>query len=522
MANNALVVGAGPTGLTMAIELLRLGVPVRLIDKSLHPAQFSQALVIQARTLEQFERYRIAEETISQGRKLFHISIISEGRNVVKFEFHRIPGRYPFLLFLPQSQTEKILTAHLESLGGRIERGTQFLAFKTAENDLVATLQLPDGTHEQWSGTWLIACDGAHSLVREQTRTPFVGDRVGLTFFLADLHLDGPDIPGDELKIYLHRGDVVFLGRLTDDLCRVIVASHDKRLEPKADKQLALSDFQEAIDRAGIRVTAKPGPWMTPFYISQRKVENYRVGGVFFAGDAAHIHSPVAGQGMNTGLQDAANLGWKIAAASRGAADGLLDTYHHERNRVGETLMKITSRGLAAATNPNALFESIRDSFLSFATSLEPVQNAAAGFVSETSINYRRSPAVMDYGPQSSLHAGDRMPNFPLTLDGAQQGWLLDALREPKHLVISIGLRNERQLIERVPRANFLFLPTPSLRSADDASQAQPFHQLFGLQDRFATDCIFVVRPDGYIGFRGSSAHLDRLEYYARLNGLTL
>ena len=376
-----LIVGAGPTGLSMAIELKRLGVPFRLVEKSLRGAQYSQALVVQARTLEQFERYGIAETAVQRGRPLKHASMISEGRTIISFSLDKIPGHYPFVLFLPQNETEALLTKHLESLGGRIERGIELLSIKEKANGAEVQLRGADGTAEDTMASWVVGCDGAHSSVREGLKIPFSGAKVGLNFFLGDLELEGPDLLGDELRIYLHRGDVVFIAKLKEKVFRVIAALHSEQDAAQDERQLKLSDFQEPMDRAGIRLRASSALWMTPFRVSDRRAERIRQGHIFLAGDASHIHSPVAGQGMNTGIQDAANLAWKIAAVRNGADEKLLESYEEERGKVSEQLLNNTSRVLKAVTTTNVLLEKLRDAFLHTTTQIPYVQDHAVGFI---------------------------------------------------------------------------------------------------------------------------------------------
>jgi 3-(3-hydroxy-phenyl)propionate hydroxylase len=564
--HTVLIVGAGPTGLALAVELKRAGLPVRIVDKAEQPAPHSQALVLQARTLEQFERYRIADQALARGRKLLRGSLVSEGKTILSLEFDRIPGRYPFVLFLPQSDTERLLTEHLRSLGCEIERGTELLSFQNSKYGVVAGLRHKSGVKQSAPARWLIGCDGAHSVVRKGMQVSFEGDTVGLDFFLGDFELSGPDLPGDELRLYLHHGDVVFVGRLNDKLLRVIVALHPQAAARPVDRPLTLADFQAPMDRVGAHLTVKSSAWMTPFHINQRKATHYRADSAFLAGDASHVHSPVAGQGMNTGIQDAANLAWKLAAVADGAETELLDTYDEERGGVGEALLKITSRGLSAATSVNTIFERIRDLVAPALSNLPWVQNALAGFVSETAIDYRGSSIVADYGGDGTLRGGERVPNPDVEYARGERGRLLDALTDGRALALGIGLQDMLKIRARVPGANVL-----ELRYADDVlgpeieAPAEPslgetpgdhpisakfpaagpastaagrafmpaasvsrggvpamalltpeLAQLFGSENR-----IVVIRPDGYLGFRGSRDDLGRLDDYARLTGLT-
>lgn len=492
---DVLIVGAGPTGLALGIELQRLGLSSRLIEKNPEPARHSQAIVVQARTLEQFERYGIAETAIERGRKLLRASLVSEHRTIVTFPFERIPGRYPFVLFLPQNETERLLIEHLESIGGRVERGTELRSFTDTGDAVEAELAGPEGS-ETVRARWLVGCDGAHSTVRNLTRVPFVGETVGLSFFLGDLELAGPDVPGDELRIYLHRGDVVFIGRLGRYTHRVIVALHEEQGRDQ-ERVPTVEDFRSAIARnAGAGITVIRSMWMTPFHINQRKATHYRIGRVFLAGDASHIHSPVAGQGMNTGIQDVANLAWKLAAVRAGAPDSLLDSYESERGAVGEALLAITSRGLAAVTATNPLVDLMRDAIASMATRFDPVIARLVGFISETAITYRHSPIVCDTGGEGRLRAGDRAPDADI-----DDRRLLAPLREARPLALVID-GDPGAVFELIPAATAVAVRGDRLDRTT--------------RDAYGRGMVHVVRPDGYIGFRGRIGNREALSAYAR------
>jgi 2-polyprenyl-6-methoxyphenol hydroxylase-like FAD-dependent oxidoreductase len=491
----------------MAIEFKRLGVPFRLVEKSLHPTQYSQALVVQARTLEQFERYGIAETAVERGRPLKHASVTSDGRTIVSFPFDKIPGHYPFVLFLPQNETETLLIEHLESLGGRIERGTEMLSIREKDSGAEVQLRTADGNVENTAARWVVGCDGAHSTVRESLKIPFSGAKVGLNFFLGDLELEGPDLLGDELRIYLHHGDVVFIGRLKEKVFRVIIALHSEQGAPERERQLTLSDFQEPMDRAEIRLRATSALWMTPFRVSDRRAEHIRCGHIFLAGDASHIHSPVAGQGMNTGIQDTSNLAWKIAAIENGANESLLDSYEEERGKVSEQLLSNTSRVLKAVTSTNVLLEKLRDAFVHMATQIPFVQEQIVGFVSETAINYRHSPMVMDLLGAGPLRAGDRMPNPEMMWNGRRMR-LLDRLTNARALLVGLDVQEPFRQQALLPHAEHLFLNSDDLQMGKEE-----LNKLIGESG------VIFVRPDGYVGFRGTEVNLDGLEEFAHKIG---
>lgn len=500
-----LIVGAGPTGMTAAIELKRLGMDVRVVDRSDHMARYSQALVVQARTLEQLQRYGLAEEAIARGRKLNEAKFYSEGKLIVDFKLDHMDGRYPFALFIPQSETEKLLNAQMESLGVKAERGVELLELK-GDPHLHAVLRHPDGGTEEIAPRWVIGADGAHSTVREKMGVAFEGGGVGLSFFLGDCEVEGADVPGNELAIHVHHGDVLFLGRLSDRVVRLIVATHDQQGQEKRD--VTIEDLQRALDRMGVRAKIKSAEWLTPFHVNDRQAKHYRIGNVFLAGDACHIHSPVGGQGMNTGMQDVANLAWKIAAVARGSSDTLLDSYEQERGEVGRALLRFTERGLKLATTTNPVVEKARDIFAPLLTMLDPVQHRAVGFISETAIDYRSSSIVHDYGGDGHLRAGDRIPDLPLR-GSSRQASLLDGWTVPRHRVFGLNLDQDdiQTMRTDLPNVDVVVLATTDLEYEG--------RRLFGDDGK-----IFVLRPDGYLGFRSPMGFRVELLKYARQEGL--
>lgn len=501
-----LVVGAGPTGMTAAIELKRASLDVRIIDKSDHMARYSQALVVQARTLEQFQRYGLADKAISRGRKLHEAKFYSEGKQIVHFSLDRVDSLYPYGLFIPQSETEKLLNECMESLGVKTERAVELIAL-TQSPELRATLRHPDGGTEEIAPRWIIGCDGAHSTVREKAGIAFEGGGVGLSFYLGDCEIDGPDAVRDELSIHVHHGDLVFMGRLSDRIVRMIVALHEQQ-DTVGKRELTIADFQSAVDRIGVHVKIKSAEWMTPFRVHDRQAKHYRIGSVFLAGDASHIHSPVGGQGMNTGIQDAANLGWKLAAVSRGASDTLLGSYEEERGEVGKALLRFTERGLKFATVSNPILERVRDVLAPLVSMLPPVQHTAIGFVSETAIQYRGSSIVADFGGDGHLRAGDRLPDLPLR-NGGSQSSLLDGWTNSRHRVFGFNLDADdiETLRNSLHRADVVPLSTANLNHDGQ--------KIFGDDEK-----MFVLRPDGYLGFRSPMGFQVELMNYARHNAL--
>lgn len=503
--NQILIVGAGPTGMTAAIELKRAGMNLRIIDKEDHLAQYSQALVVQARTLEQLQRYGLVEEMMAHGRKLHEAKFYSDGKQIVDFKLDHMESRFPFALFIPQSETEKVLNGHMESLGVRTERCVELTSL-VQNPHLKATLRHSDGRIEEVNPRWVIGCDGAHSAVREKTGTAFEGGGVGLSFYLGDCEVEGEDVPQDELSLHVRHGDVLFMARLSDKIVRLIAALHEQSANEK--REITVDDLQRIVDHIGARVRIKSAEWLTPFHVNDRQAKHYRIGNVFLAGDASHIHSPVGGQGMNTGIQDAANLAWKLAAVARGANDRLLDSYEEERGEVGKALLRFTKRGLKMATTTNPIVEWVRDALAPIVTKLPPVRHNAIGFVSETAIEYRSSSIVADYGGDGRLRAGDRLPDFRLPHPGTHVTLLQD-WTAPWHRVIAWNLDKDdvKTLRNSVHHADVVPLATAELEHED--------MRLLGSEGK-----LFVLRPDGYLGFRAPIGYNAELMNYARQDAL--
>jgi 2-polyprenyl-6-methoxyphenol hydroxylase-like FAD-dependent oxidoreductase len=499
---DVLIAGGGPTGLAMAAEATRFGLRYRVVDKSPHGAEHSQALVVQARTLEQFERYDIAQTAIERGRRLRRIRVYSDGRRIIEASIDEIPGSYPFVLFLPQTETERLLAEHVEAQGGRIEREVELRSFEQREEAVACELAHADGSTEHVTCAYLVGADGAHSTVRHLLGIPFEGRPVQYNFFLGDLRVQG-DVPGDELDVYLHRGDLVFMGRMDETHCRFIVALHGDPMT----REPALEDFQRAIDACGIENLRVSDPlWMTAFHIGERHTPAYSQGRVFLAGDATNIHSPVGGQGMNTGIQDAANLMWKLALVeSLRAKPALLDSYDRERKPIGDALLDTTSVALHAVTSPNWLLERFRDALASRIGTMEALQNRLRGSVSEIGLHYRRSEIVRDAGGGGVLRAGDRAPDCEVVDETGTRLRMFDLLREPVHTLAAVkpDAGFDLQRIARLLGAYRDVMQGCVLVDGDaDFSQ------------KYAGDgaMLYVVRPDGYIGFRGSCSDIDALE----------
>ncbi|HEX9170344.1 MAG TPA: FAD-dependent monooxygenase, partial [Roseiarcus sp.] len=323
MKPDVLVVGAGPVGLTMAAELARYGVSVRIVDKSAARTDKSKALVLWSRTLELIDRMGCGASFVEAGLKAREADIIAGGATIARINLDGLKTPHPYGLMLPQSDTERLMELHLNSFGVKVERRVELTRFVADEDAVTGFLRLPDGSEEKLDVDWMIGCDGAHSIVRHGLGMEFDGDTMLSHFILADLHLAGGP-PLDEIKTYWHEAGPLVIFPIAPGRYRIVADAG----EPKAGEHTpdpTLEEVQSLLDQRGpAGVKASDPVWLSGFTINERKVADYRSGRVFLAGDAAHVHSPAGGEGMNTGMQDAFNLAWKLASAIHGTGSEAL------------------------------------------------------------------------------------------------------------------------------------------------------------------------------------------------------
>lgn len=507
-----LVVGAGPTGLMMASELARHGAPCRVIDRSPHATTESRAVGIHARTLEVFDDLGVAEAFLAAGLKVHGLNLYGDGRRLVHLSLDELHSPYPFVLDLPQSDTERLLAEHLARFGVRVEREVELTAMEQDAGGVSATLRRADGNEEQVRTPWIVGCDGAHSTVRHAVGMPFEGATYDECWGLADVKVQW-DLPHDEMHVFFTEDGLLAAFPLPGDRWRLIAETHAAG-EPGALPAPTAEEFQEQLARRGPKGAALSDPiWLAAFRIHHRKAAHYRSGRAFIAGDAMHIHSPAGGQGMNTGLQDAYNLAWKLALVQAGRAPvSLLDSYDAERLPVATTLLKMTDAATKIGTLRNPVTEVIRNRVYPFLAQQEVVQQRIATRVAELDINYRRSPIVAEHlggfhlpfagvGPR----AGDRAPDAgPLRLPDGTTGRLFDALRGTQHVALLFPGRGDGldALAEiAAPYADVLRV----FRIAENGGRDAELRDAEGaVRQRYAGDaaCLYVIRPDGYVGFR--------------------
>jgi 2-polyprenyl-6-methoxyphenol hydroxylase-like FAD-dependent oxidoreductase len=494
---DVLVVGGGPTGLALAAQLRAYGTRFRIVDRSLDRVRESRAPAIQPRTLEALAGFGVTEELVARGNTAMRLRMHLPGRVVPMrlFDIGLDDTAYPFLLFLPQAETENVLAGHLAARGVAVERGTELVGTEAGSSYVSCRLRRGDGTEETVEARYVVGCDGAHSTVRAQAGIGFEGYAYPQTFLLADLEVDG--LEPDAVHTYMAGAGMLFFFPLGSPATWRMLAM---RPPDAPDTDVTLPLLQEITGRyTDDALVLRDPAWMTDFRLHNRGAARYRAGRCFLAGDAAHIHSPAGAQGMNTGIQDALNLGWKLALVCRGAApEGLLETYETERAPVGRIVRRLTDRAFTIVTSGNPALRLARTRL---APRLAPLALRATALrgrifrtVSELGIHYRRSPvsAAGPRSPRRGPRAGDRLPDLPHGLQArcAGPGYQL-LLTGPPHLWSD----------ERI---------APLLRGRDGLVDV---HRV-GTRSPWPDVVQGLVRPDGYLGYVAAGAQLEGLHGY--------
>ncbi|EED98846.1 FAD-dependent monooxygenase [Burkholderia multivorans] len=516
-----LIVGAGPTGLAAAMSLARARVPVRVIDKLAAPAPYSRAIGIQARTLELLEQHRAVEPFLALGHRAHAAALHADGRVIARLDFDPLQTRYPYLLLLDQSVTERLLAEHLAELGVTIERGVTLVECDAGGASLDVTLRDAGGRDERFSPSYLIAADGAHSTVRHLLGIGFAGRAFEQTFLLADFAAI-PDWPEDEIHLFTTPDGIAGLFPLGSGRYRLVADRPPVGDVSPDSPPPSLADC-EAVVRARIGASIAPSDlaWSSYFRLHSRMVERLRHGRVFFAGDAAHIHSPAGAQGMNTGVQEAFNFGWKLARVlAGGAPDRLLDTYHTERHPIERDVLRQTSLVTQIVEADHGAMKLLRDHLVPLLVSLGPLRDAVRRSVSELGVQYRKSPLTLERVLDGGPRAGERAPDALLhVIDGplgqAPGTARLYDVHDPASFTLllleappSTGLddvsplaADAQALIQRLER----IMPgaVRAWRVTDvEGDGADTLVQAYGR----SRPAFYLLRPDGYIAARGRAS----------------
>ncbi len=542
-----LIVGAGPIGLTMALSLTMRGIKCRIIDKAPHRSDKSKALGIHSRTLELLEMMGAVDSFLAVGNKVHATNICNGTTTLVHLCFDEMEARYPYALMVPQNESERLLAEHLEKLSVQIERQLELTNFTQDANGVTATIKNADGKEEIVKANWLLGCDGAHSTTRHILGLKFEGEQYEESFATADCYIDW-DKPDDELFGFVNEDGSAFFFPMGNKRFRVVAdgPSHNP------NDPLTLDEMQTLVkSRCPGDIRLRDPNWLTWFNISRRSASQYRNGRVFIAGDAAHIHSPFMGQGMNTGMQDALNLAWKLELVEKGVAKPeLLDTYQSERHPVGQMLLRSTDAVTKVVNIRNHIAQNVRNRLMPILASHDVVKQRAWRTLSMLGINYRNSSIVAEHRenlkrsfshPISEMHAwfdfghgptpGDRAPDGVLTaLNSTEGSHLFELFHNTKHnLLLFQGLQDASESIDSINkvvdaikseygdwiRCNVV------LSNKEDSSKIHKVDSILvdgdaSLHHRYgaAHSCLYLVRPDEYVAYRSQPIELSELTHY--------
>jgi 2-polyprenyl-6-methoxyphenol hydroxylase-like FAD-dependent oxidoreductase len=543
---NVLIVGAGPVGLTLACELARRGVDFRIIDKELKASDKSKALGIHSRTLEILESMAIVDKFMAAGHLVYATTVWHKEKKLVHLGLDEIDGPYPYAMMLPQCDTERLLAEQLAALGKSIERGVTLTTFAQNKEGVRSEVLHADGSTEVIESDYITGCDGAHSFVRHTLGLTFEGAQYKSGFATFDGHLSY-DKSDDELNLFISETGMLACFPMGNGRYRIIadeeVATHH------TGDELTLESMQKIVDERGCKGMVLSNPvWLTWFTINKRAANNYQVGRAFVLGDAAHIHSPALGQGMNSGMQDSFNLAWKLELVVKGLADStLLESYENERHPVGKMLLRNTDTATKMITLRNPISSKLRDVLLPLIIEHEVVQHRALKTLSMLGVNYRHSKIT---GEQSTSFSeatptklgawldfshgprpGDRAPDgYVLSSEDSENTRLFPRLANIKHnILIFAGLKAGRDTETRMntlaqfvqskyARYTDLHFVTADESISDGLNkdietlldQDQSLHHRYGAAD----ECFYIIRPDGYIGFRGQSLSTSSITTY--------
>jgi 2-polyprenyl-6-methoxyphenol hydroxylase-like FAD-dependent oxidoreductase len=497
-----LIVGAGPTGLVLALFLQRLGVRVRVIDKAAEPGTTSRAIAVQARTLELYRQIGLADAVVARGLEFVAANLWTSGRHVGRAPFGEM-GRglspFPYMLAFAQDEHERLLIDTLAERGVSVERNLELVSLAPGSDGVRATLKRAGGVEETCDALYVAGCDGAHSQVRRQLGIKFPGGTYEHLFYVADVDASGPALNG-ELHVILDDADFLAVFPLKGKGRYRLIGIVRDEMAGKQDK-LTWNDVSNRV-LGRMQIAVNSVNWFSTYHVHHRVAERFRDGRAFLLGDAAHIHSPVGGQGMNTGIGDAVNLAWKLAAVIAGTGDArLLETYHTERTAFAERLVATTDTAFIFVTKSGPIAKRVRLNLVPLV--IPPLFHVPSWrrfmflTVSQTGVHYRRS--ALSAGSAGSIKGGDRLPwvepakGEPAIPDNFAP---LTALEWQAHVY---GVASQE--IQTTCRARGLALHQFAWNT--HARKA-------GLK----RDALYLVRPDGYVGLATTS--VAEIEPYLR------
>jgi 2-polyprenyl-6-methoxyphenol hydroxylase-like FAD-dependent oxidoreductase len=508
---DVLIVGAGPTGLVLALWLTCLGVRVRILDKTAEPGTTSRALAVQARTLEFYRQMGLADTVVEGGRRVNAANLWVAGRKAARGVFGDMGAGlspFPYALVYPQDEHERLLISRLAEAGVEVERQKELLDFTdnsaNTNGRVLAHLKNADGVTETCEAMYIAGCDGAHSSVREALKIGFPGGVYSHLFYVADVEATGAAM-NDEVHVALDKTDFLVVFPLKGARRARLIGTVRAETEHEHE-DLSWNDVGKRVIE-WMRINVARVNWFSTYRVHHRVADRFRAGRAFLLGDAAHIHSPVGGQGMNTGIGDAVNLSWKLAAVIRGRANAaLLDSYEPERIAFARRLVATTDQAFTGVTSPGFIARRVRLDLVPLLVpplfSLKAVRRFMFRTVSQTAVNYRGSS--LSEGRAGPIHGGDRLPWVATGRAGEDNFAPLGSLKWQVHVYGDA---------------------TPEIKAACDERRLplhvfpwRPEMSRAGLQ----RDALYLVRPDGYVGLVDAGGTAASVSAYLNARAITV
>jgi len=501
---SVLVTGAGPTGLVLAYWLARCGISVRIIDKTAEAGTTSRALAVQARTLEFYRQLGLSDAVVEGGVKITNLNLWVRGRIAARISLQRIGegvSPFSFAMVFPQDVHERLLIERLEALGVKVERQTELHRFEQDDAAVRSTLKRPDGSEETCRTAYLAGCDGASSTVRESLSIGFPGGTYTGLFYVADVEAAGPETD-DQLNLDLEDADFLMVFPLKGNRRFRLVGTVRQEVNPE-QRKLTFDDVKgRAIEH--LRLEVEKVNWFSTYRVHHRVAGRFRQGRLFLLGDAAHVHSPVGGQGMNTGIGDAVNLAWKLAAVlAGGARDDLLDTYEPERIAFARRLVATTDRVFTLVTKRGRGARFVRTRIvprlMPVLFQLPPLRRFMFRSLSQIGIRYRDS--ALSEGRAHAVHGGDRLP------------WIRTEAEEDNF--VPLASLNWQVHVYGVPPSG-LEEACAELRLPVHVFSWRPEMRRAGL----LRGALYLIRPDGYVALADPDGDPRRLRDYLTKHSL--
>ncbi len=502
------IVGAGPTGLVLALWLTRLGVRVRIVDKTAEPGTTSRAIAVQARTLELYGQIGLADEVVERGRKASAVNLWVAGRQVAHAAFGDMGAGlspFPYALIFPQDEHERLLIDRLAEAGVEVERRTELLAVEDTAGRVLVRLKGPEGAEETCEAAYIAGCDGAHSTVREALAIGFAGGTYAHVFYVADVEGSGRAMNG-EVHVALDTADFLAVFPLKAEGRARLVGTVREEAEHQRDN-LSWDDVSKRVI-SWMHIDVGRVNWFSTYRVHHRVADHFRKGRAFLLGDAAHVHSPVGGQGMNTGIGDAVNLAWKLAGVLHGRANAsLLDSYEPERIAFARRLVATTDQAFTGVTSSGAIARRVR---LDIVPLLMPLLFNFAALrrflfrtVSQTAVNYRGSS--LSQGRAGAVHGGDRLP------------WVKGGSNH-------VGEDNFTPLASLDWQVHVYGDVSPEIRTVCEVREL-PLHvfpwRTEMRRSGLRRNAVYLVRPDGYVGLVDTSGKAAAITSYLDSRALT-